>query len=166
VARGHGASDGGWNVFYCAAVSLRRRNKARDAGVAAVAGGGCFLAKSTRQLMWRTWALALILIIIIVFGFGSTAVFARGGGHSGGGHGGSHSGGHGGHSGGHRGHPGGHTGDKHGRITSGTTASGHFMNQHRCPSADKTLADCPEFTGKQWQEIPVEKAGNRLESRF
>jgi len=113
--------------------------------------------------MWRIRALALI--IIIVFGFGSTPVFARGGGHSGG-HGGGHSGGHGGHSGGHRGHHGGHTGDKHGRITSGTTARGHFMNQHRCPTTDKTLADCPELNEKQWQAIPAEKADNRFESRF
>ena len=44
---------------------------------------GCFLAKSTRHLMGKIRALALI--IIIVFGFGSATVFARGGGHSGGG---------------------------------------------------------------------------------
>jgi hypothetical protein len=111
----------------------------------------------------RTFA----LIIIMVFGFGSTAAFARGGGHSGGGHGGGHSGGHGSHSGGHKGHPGGHTGDKHGRITRGTsTGSGYFMNQRRCPSTYKTLTDCPELDEKQWQEAPAEKAGNRFESRF
>ena len=46
---------------------------------------GCFLANSTRHLMGRVRTLALI--IIMVFGFGSTTVFARGGGHSGGGHG-------------------------------------------------------------------------------
>ncbi len=80
------------------------------------------LAKSTRHLMSRIRT----LIIIIVFVFGSTAVFARGGGHSGGGHGGGHLGGHGGHLGGHRGHPGGHTSDKHGRITSDTTTRGNF----------------------------------------
>jgi hypothetical protein len=124
----------------------------------------CVLAKSTRQLMWRIRILAPI--ISIVFVFGSAPVFAPGGGHSGGHAGGGHSGGHGGRSGGQGGHHGGHTGDKHGRITSGTTESGHFMNQHRCPSTDKTLADCPEFDEKQWQEIPTEKAGNRFESRF
>jgi hypothetical protein len=107
----------------------------------------------------------LALIIIMVFGYGSTTVFARGGGHSGGGHGGGRSGGHGGHSGGHKGHPGGHTGGKYGRITSGATDSGHFMNR-RCPYADKTWADCPELIEKQWQAIPAEKARNRFESRF
>jgi hypothetical protein len=99
------------------------------------------LAKSTRHLMWKIRTLALSIGIVLVFG--STPVFARGGGHSGG-HGGGHSGGHGGHSGGHRGHHGGHTGNTRGRITSGTTARGHFMNQHSCPSTDKTLADCPQ----------------------
>jgi hypothetical protein len=49
---------------------------------------------------------------------------------------------------------------------SGTTDSGHFMNQRRCPSIDKTLADCPELGEKQWQEAPAEKAGNRFESSF
>jgi hypothetical protein len=123
------------------------------------------LAKSTRHLMWGIRTLALI--ISIVFVFGATPVFARGGGHSGGGHaGGGHSGGHGGRSGGHGGHHGGHPSGKHGRITSGTTGSGYFMNQRRCPSDDKTLTDCPELGEKQWQEIPVEKAGNRFESRF
>ena len=126
---------------------------------------GCFLAKSTRHLMGRIRTLALI--IIMVFGLGSTAVFARGGGHSGGGHGGGHSGGHGGgHSGGHRGHTGSQTSGKHGRITSGAKTGGHFMNQYRCPTADKTLADCPELTEKQWQPIPAERDGNRFESRF
>ena len=125
----------------------------------------CVVAKPTKHLMWRIGTLASV--ISIVFAFGSTPVSARGGGHSGGGHaGGTHSGGHSGHSGGQRGHHGGHPGDKHGRITSGTTDSGHFMNQRRCPSPDKTLADCPEFDEKQWQEIPAEKVGNRFESRF
>ncbi len=41
----------------------------------------CVLKKSTRHLMWRIRTLALI---IIVFVLGSTSVFARGGGHSGG----------------------------------------------------------------------------------
>ena len=122
---------------------------------------GCFLAKSTRHLMGKIRALALI--IIMVFGLGSTAVFARGGGHSGGGHGGGHSGGHGG---GHRGHTGGQTSGKHGRITSGATTGGHFMNHYHCPSTDKTLADCLELTEKQWQAIPVENAGYTFESRF
>jgi len=40
------------------------------------------------------------------------------------------------------------------------------MNQRRCPSAEKTLADCSELGEKQWKEIPAEKAGNRFESRF
>jgi hypothetical protein len=124
---------------------------------------GCFLAKSTRHLMGKIRALALI--IIIVFGFGSTTVFARGGGHSGGGHGGGHSGGHGGHSGGHKGHPGGQASGKHGRITSGATTRNNFMNQRRCPTTDKIWPDCPELTEKQWQAIP-EKVGNRFESRF
>ena len=50
-----------------------------------------------------------------------------------------------------------------GRITSGTTARGHFMNQHPCPSTDKTLGDCPQLGEKQWQRIPAEKAANRFE---
>jgi hypothetical protein len=117
------------------------------------------LAKSTRHLMWRIRTLALSIGIVLVFG--SSPVFARGGGHGGG-----HSGGHGGHSGGHRGHDGGHNVNKHGRITTGTTTSGHLMNQNPCLSPDKTLADCPQLGEKQWQTIPAEKAGNRFESRF
>ena len=124
---------------------------------------GCFLAESTRPLTWRIRTLALVTVL--VFGFGSTAVFGRGGGHSGGGRGGGHSGRHGGHSG-HKAHPAGHTGGKPGRITSGTTTGGHFMNQYRCPTTDKIWPDCPELTEKQWQAIPAEKAGNRFESRF
>jgi hypothetical protein len=124
---------------------------------------GCFFAKTTRHPMGRIRTLALI--IIMVFGFGSTAAFARGGGHSGGGHGGGHSSVHGGHSGGHRGHPGGHNSGKHGRITGGTTTRGDFMNR-RCAYTDRTWADCPELTEKQWQAIPAEKAGNSFESRF
>jgi hypothetical protein len=121
----------------------------------------CVVAK----VIWKIRMLAPTISLVLVFG--STPVFARGGGHSGGGHGGSgHAGGHGGRSGGQRGHHGGHTGGKHGRITSGTTESGHFMNQHRCPSTDKTLADCPELGEKQLLEIPAEKAGDRFESRF
>jgi hypothetical protein len=120
------------------------------------------LAESTRHRMWRIQTLALI--ISIVFVFGSTPVFARGGGHGGG-----HSGGHGGHSGGHGGNHGdhgGHAGDKHGRITTGTTARGYFMNQNPCPSIDKNSEDCPQLGEKQWQTIPAEKSGNRFESRF
>jgi hypothetical protein len=125
----------------------------------------CVLEKSTRHFLWRIRTLTLI--ISIVFVFGSTPVFARGGGHSGGGHaGGGHSGGHSGRSGGHGGHHGGHTGDKHGRITNGTNESGHFLNEHRCFSTDKTWPDCPELGEKHWQEIPAEKAGGRFESRF
>ena len=123
----------------------------------------CVVAKRTKHLMSKIRMLAPI--ISIVFVFGSAPVFARGGGHSGGGHGGGHSGGHGGHSGGQRGHHGGHTGDKHGGLTSGSTTRGDFMN-HRCPSTDRTLADCPELGEKQWQTIPAEKAQNRFESRF
>ena len=123
----------------------------------------CVLEKSTKHFLWRIRTLTLV--ISMVFGVGAAPVFARGGGRSGG-HGGGHSGGHGGHSGGHRGHHGGHVGDKHGRITSGTTGSGYFMNQRRCPSTDKTLTDCPELGEKQWQTIPAEKSGNRFESRF
>jgi hypothetical protein len=48
-----------------------------------------------------------------------------------------------------------------GRITSGTTARGHFINQHPCPSTDKTLADCPQLG--ELQTIPAEKANNRFE---
>ena len=124
----------------------------------------CRLAKPNRQLMWRIWALALI--ISIVFAFGSTAVFARGGGHSGGGHAGGHSGGRGSHSGGHEGHHGDHTGGKHGFSRSGATAESNFMDQHRCPSIHKNLADCPELGETQWQTNPAEKTGNRFESRF
>jgi len=117
------------------------------------------------KLIWKIWMLAPIMSMVLVFG--STPVFARGGGHSDGGHaGGGHSGGHGGRSCGQRGHHGVHTGGKHGRITSGTTENGYSMKQRRCPFTDKTLADCPELGEKQWQEIPAEKAGNRFESRF
>jgi hypothetical protein len=122
----------------------------------------CLLAKSNRQLIWRIRALTLIISVVIVFG--ATPVFARGGGH-GGGHGGGNSGGHGGHSGSHGGHAGGHTDGKHGRITSGTTTGGNFVNR-RCPYTDKTWPDCPELTEKQWQVTPAEKTGNRFESRF
>jgi hypothetical protein len=125
----------------------------------------CVAGKPTKRLIRKIRMLAPLISIVLVFG--STPVFGRGGGHSGGGHaGGGHSGGHSGRSGGHGGHHGGHTSGKHGRITSGTTDSGYFMNQHRCPPTDKTLADCPELGEKQWQEIPAEKAGNRFESRF
>ncbi len=125
----------------------------------------CVVAKRAKHLMWKIRMLTPI--ISIVFVFGSAPVFARGGGHSGGGHGGGHSGGRGNHSGRQGGHHGGHDGGKHGRITSGTTDSGYFMNQRRCPSTGKTLTDCPELEQKQWQEIPAEKAaGNRFESRF
>jgi hypothetical protein len=125
----------------------------------------CVVAKTTKHVMWRILTLASVISIAIVFG--STPVFARGGGHSGGGHArGAHSGGHSGRSGGQREHHGGHPGDKHGRITSGTTESGYFMNQRRCPSTDRTLADCPELGEKQWQEAPAAKAGNRFESSF
>lgn len=111
----------------------------------------------TRHLMWKIRTLALIMGLVLLFG--STPVLARGGGHGGG-----HSGGHGGHSGGHGEHHGGHAGNTLGRITSGTTARGYFMNQHTCPSTDKTLADCPQLG--EWQTIPAEKAENRFESRF
>ena len=107
--------------------------------------------------MWKIRTLALIMGLVLLFG--STPVLARGGGHGGG-----HSGGHGGHSGGHGEHHGGHAGNTLGRITSGTTARGYFMNQHTCPSTDKTLADCPQLG--EWQTIPAEKAENRFESRF
>ena len=100
--------------------------------------------------MWKIRTLALIMGLVLLFG--STPVLARGGGHGGG------------HSGGHRGHHGGHAGNTLGRITNGTTARGYFMNQHTCPSTDKTLADCPQLG--EWQTIPAEKAENRFESRF
>ena len=116
------------------------------------------LAKSPRHLIWRIRTLPLI--ISIVFVFGSTPVFARGGGHSGG-HGGGHSGGHGGPSGGHREHHGGHVGDKLGGITGGSIARDHFMNQNPCNPIDKISADCRQL-GK-WQMIPAEKAKNRFE---
>jgi len=120
----------------------------------------CF--QSNRQLMCRIRAFALI--VVIAFVFSSTSVSARGGGH-GGGHGG-HSGGHAGHSGGHGGKHGNHPSGIHGRSTTGTTGTGYFMNQRRCPTTDKIWPDCPELTEKQWQAIPAEKAGNRFESRF
>jgi hypothetical protein len=117
------------------------------------------LAESTRHPIWRIRTLALI--IGIVFVFGSTPVFARGGGHGGG-----HSGGHGGHPGGHGGqHHGGHIGDRLGGITGGA-AAGHFMNPNPCAPTDKILKDCPQLGEKQLQTIPAEKAGNRFESRF
>src|SRR5262249_37994605 len=120
----------------------------------------CF--QSNRQLMCRIRAFALI--VVIAFGFSSPSVAAGGGGH-GGGHGG-HSGGHAGPSGGHGGKHGNHPSGIHGRSTTGTTGTGYFMNQRRCPTTDKIWPDCPELTEKQWQAIPAEKAGNRFESRF
>jgi hypothetical protein len=144
------------------ATNQRLLNPTTQMNIASVVGGDtmrCF--QSNRRLMSRIRAFALI--VVIAFVFSSTSVYARGGGHPGG-RGGGHSGRHGGHSG-HKAHPAGHTGSKHGRITSGTTTGGHFMNR-RCPYTDKTLADCPELTEKQWQAIPAEKAGNRFESRF
>jgi hypothetical protein len=111
------------------------------------------LEKSTRHSLWRIRTLALIISAVLIFG--STPVFARGGGHSGG-HGGGHSGGHGGHSGGHGGHHGGHTGDKHGRITTGTTARDHFTNQNPCTPTDKISEDCPKLDEKQWQTDKIE----------
>jgi len=106
----------------------------------------CVLATSIRHLMWRIRTLVIISTVLVL---GSTPVFARGGGHSGG-HGG-HSGGHSGHFGSHKGHDGGHAGDKHGRITNGTTTRGHLMNQNPCPSTDKVSEDCPKLDEKQWQ---------------
>src|SRR5262249_14114402 len=119
--------------------------------------------KSTSDLVWKIRTVALIISVVLVFG--STSVFARGGGH-GGGHGGSHSGGHGGHSGGHRGHHGGHAGSGLGGFTAGSIARGHFTNQNPCLPTDKISENCPELGEKQWKEIPAEKAGNRFESRF
>src|SRR6266436_7437907 len=107
----------------------------------------CVLEKSTRRFLWRIRTLTLIISVVLVFG--STPVFARGGGHGGG-----HSGGHGGHSGGHGGHPGGHAGNKHGRITSGTTTTSHFTNPNPCNPIDKNSGDCPQLGEKQWQTIP------------
>ena len=57
----------------------------------------------------------------------------------------------------------GHTGNTLGWITSGTTARSYFMNQHTCPSTDKTLADCRQLDEKQWQTIPAEKAEDGVE---
>src|SRR5207302_5586623 len=94
----------------------------------------CALEKSTRHFLWRIRTLPLIISIVFVVGV--APVFARGGGHSGG-HGGGHSGGHGDHSGGYGGHHGDHSGDKHARITTGTTARGHFTSQNPCPPTDK-----------------------------
>ena len=123
----------------------------------------CVLAQSSRHLAQRIRMLTLI--ISAVFVFASAPVFARGGGGHGGGHGG-HSGGHAGHSGGHGGKHGNPPSGIHGQSTTGTTGTGYFMNQRRCPTTDKIWPDCPELTEKQWQAIPAEKAGNRFESRF
>jgi hypothetical protein len=117
------------------------------------------LAKSTGYLTRMIRRLPLIVGVVLVFG--STPVFARGGGHGGG-----HSGGHGGHSGAHGGHDGGHAGGDHGRITRGSSARDHFTNQNPCISTNKISGDCPQFDEKQSQTIPAEKAGNRFESRF
>src|SRR5215510_9946331 len=88
------------------------------------------LAKSTSRLTRKIPTLPLIMVIVLVFG--STSVFARGGGHGGG-----HSGGHGGHSGGHIGHHGGHAGSGLGGFTGGSIARGHFTNQNPCIATDK-----------------------------
>jgi hypothetical protein len=115
------------------------------------------LAESTRHLIWRIRTLAPI--IGVVFVFGSTPVFARGGGHGGG-----HSGGHSGHSGGHGGlHHGGHVGDRLGGITGGSTARGHFTNQNPCAPTDKISEDCSRLGEKQSQTIQAEKAEDRVE---
>ena len=101
----------------------------------------------------------LPLIISVVLVFGSTSVFARGGGH-----GGDHSGGHGGHSGDHGGHHhGGHIGNKLGGITGDSTTRGHFTSQNPCPPTDKISEDCPKLDEKQWQTIPGEKAEDGVE---
>src|SRR5262245_43330985 len=109
------------------------------------------LAKPTRRLIWKIQTVALIISIVVVFG--STSVFARGGGHDGG------------HGDGHRGHHGGHAGSRLGGFTAGSIARGHFTNQNPCIATDKTLADCPQLGEKQWQMIPTDKAP-RFESRF
>ena len=113
------------------------------------------LAESTRHPIWRIRTLALI--IGIVFVFGSTLVFARGGGHGGG-----HSGGHSGHPGGHGGlHHGGHIGDRLGGITGGT-ASGHFMNQNPCAPTDKILKDCPNSARSSCKRFQPKRPGTGL----
>jgi hypothetical protein len=99
------------------------------------------LEKSTRHSLWRIRTLALIISAVLIFG--STPVFARGGGHSGG-------------HGGHGGHHGGHTGDKHGPITTGTTARHHFTNQNPCTPTDKISEDCAKLDEKQLQTDKIE----------
>jgi hypothetical protein len=106
--------------------------------------------------LWRIRTLTLIISVVLVFG--STPVFARGGGHGGG-----HSGGHGGHPGGHGGHHGGHVGNKLGGITGGSTTGGHFTRPNPCPPTDKISEDCPKLGEKQWQTIPAEKAEDGVE---
>jgi hypothetical protein len=73
----------------------------------------CVLEKSTRRFLRRIRTLTLTINVVLVFG--STPVFARGGGHGGG-----HSGGHLGHSGGHPGHHDGHVGGMLGGLTGGS----------------------------------------------
>jgi hypothetical protein len=120
----------------------------------------CALEKSTRHFLWRIRTLPLIISIVFVVGV--APAFARGGGHSGG-HGGGQSGGHGDHSGGHGGHHGDHSGDKHGRITTGKTARGHFTSQNPCSPTDKMSEDCPQLGEKQRQTIQAEKAEDGVE---
>src|SRR5262249_45162249 len=123
----------------------------------------CRLAKPNRQLMWRIWALALI--ISIVFVFGSTAVFARGGGHSGGGHAGGHSGGLGSHSGGHEGHHGDHTGGKHGFSRSGATAGRKLIDKRPRPHIRKNVWASTPPGGTQRATDTRAKTRNRVETR-
>src|SRR5262245_64559044 len=115
--------------------------------------------KSTSDLVWKIRNVALIISIVLVFG--STSVFARGGGHGGG-----HSGGHGGHSEGHRGHHEGHAGSSLGGFTASSIARGHFTNQNPCGPTDKISENCPQLGEKPSQTIPAEKTQNRFEYRF
>ena len=111
--------------------------------------------KSTSHLVWKIRTVALIISVVLVFG--STSVFARGGGHGGG-----HSGGHGGRSGGDRGH---HGGSGLGGFTASSIARDHFTNQNPCAHTDRISENCPQLGGEAVQTIP-EKTQNRFESRF
>src|SRR5215470_10461 len=107
--------------------------------------------KSTSHLVWKIRTVALIISVVLVFG--STSVFARGGGHGGG-----HSGGHGGRSGGDRGH---HGSSGLGGFTGSSIARDHFTNQNHCAHTDRISENCPQLGEKPWQTIPVEKTQNR-----
>jgi hypothetical protein len=116
----------------------------------------CVLEKSTRRFLWRIRTLALIISVVLVFG--STPVFARGGGHGGG-------------------HSAGMvvtlvaTEDIIMEVMSATSLEGLQAAQRQgvtlrvrvlVPRLIRFQRIAPNLTKKQWQTIPAEKAHGRF----